>query len=119
MRLTAAAIALSTGLAAALTHPSAATLPSDEKTIVHVLNRLGFGARPGDVDHVRQIGLQKYIEQQLHPEHIDDPGMDARLADLGTIGLSSRLISKQFEQPLLELRRERKQETTRKQEMAN
>src|ERR1700674_1083714 len=107
MRLTTAAIVLSTGLAAALAargaSPSTATLPGDEKTIVHVLNRIGFGARPGDVDHVRQIGLQKYIEQQLHPEHIDGPGMDARLADLGTIGLSSRVISKQFEQPLLEL----------------
>jgi uncharacterized protein (DUF1800 family) len=124
MRLTTAFV-LSTGLALVLAAraatPSAATLPNDEKTIVHVLNRIGFGARPGDVEHVRQIGLQKYIEQQLHPERIDDPGMDARLADLRTIGLSSRLISKQFEQPLLELRRERKQPTAnnRKPETAN
>src|ERR1700680_1320579 len=123
MRLTTAAIVLSTGFAAALargTAPSAATLPDDERAIVHVLNRIGFGARPGDVEHVRRLGVQKYIEQQLHPERVDDPGMDARLADLKTIGLSSRLISKQFEQPLLELRRERKQGTAnnRKQETA-
>ena len=120
--MTAAAIVLSTGLAAALaTAPSAATLPSDEKTIVHVLNRIGFGARPGDVERVRQIGLQKYIEQQLHPERLDDRGMDARLANLRTIGLSSRLISTQFEQPLIELRRERKQDTAnnRKPETSN
>jgi hypothetical protein len=38
----------------------------------------------------------------LHPERLDDSGMDARLADLKTIGLSSRLISNQFEQPLLD-----------------
>jgi uncharacterized protein (DUF1800 family) len=123
MRLT-TAIALSTlaaVLAARAATPSAATLPNDEKTIVHVLNRIGFGARPGDVEHVRQIGLQKYIEQQLHPERVDDPGMDARLADLRTIGLGSRLISEQFEQPLLELRRERKQETAsnRKEQTAS
>jgi uncharacterized protein (DUF1800 family) len=124
MKLTTAAIVLSTGLGAVLAAraatPSAATLPSDEKTIVHVLNRIGFGARPGDVEHVRQVGLQKYIEQQLHPERLDDPGMDARLADLRTIGLSSRLISKQFEQPLLELRRERQQTANnRKQQTAS
>src|SRR5438309_6718077 len=121
----AAAMVLSTGLAAVVATraatPSAATLPSDEKTIVHVLNRIGFGARPGDVEHVRQIGLQKYIEQQLHPERVDDPGMEARLADLRTIGLSSGLISKQFEQPLLALRRERQRETanSRQQETAS
>jgi len=122
MKLTTAAIVLSAGFAAALsrgTAPSAATLPDDEKAIVHVLNRIGFGARPGDVEHVRRLGVQKYIEQQLHPERVDDPGMDARLADLKTIGLSSRLISKQFEQPLLELRRERREDTTRKQDTAN
>src|SRR5258708_6985923 len=57
--------------AAALTAGSpGSAVPSspDDKTILHVLNRIGYGARPGDVDRVRQLGLAVYIEQQLHPE---------------------------------------------------
>ena len=46
--------------------------PSDDKTILHVLNRTSFGPRPGDVDRVRSMGLENYIEQQLHPERIAD-----------------------------------------------
>jgi uncharacterized protein (DUF1800 family) len=44
----------------------------DEATITHVLNRVTFGPRPGDVDKVRAIGLAAWIEQQLHPERITD-----------------------------------------------
>ena len=65
--------------AAALTASSSSSaVPSkpDDKTILHVLNRIGFGARPGDVDRVRQIGLATYIDQQLHPERIADHGDD-------------------------------------------
>jgi uncharacterized protein (DUF1800 family) len=89
--------------------PSAAPFPDDEKTIVHVLNRIGFGARPGDVENVKRIGLLNYIDQQLHPERIADEAMSARLAHLTTVGLSGQEISRQFEQPLLEARRERRQ----------
>ena len=45
---------------------------SDEQRILHVLNRLGFGARPGDVERVKAMGLESYIEQQLNPEKISD-----------------------------------------------
>ena len=73
------------------------------------LNRIGFGPRPGDVEKVRAIGLQAYIDQQLHPERIADTPMEARLAGLTTLGMSSREIAEQFAQPALEARRERKQ----------
>src|SRR5258708_39474021 len=69
--------------AAVLTASSSGSgVPSspDDKTILHVLNRIGYGARPGDVERVRQRGLTEYIEQQLHPERIADTGMTARLA---------------------------------------
>ncbi len=45
----------------------------------HVLNRLSFGPRPGDRARVRSLGADEdeaaaaYVEQQLHPEPIDDP----------------------------------------------
>ncbi len=45
---------------------------------VHVLNRLGYGSRPGDLDHVRQLGVENYIDEQLSPETIDDTACDLR-----------------------------------------
>jgi uncharacterized protein (DUF1800 family) len=89
---------------------SAATFPKDDRAIVHVLSRTGFGLRPGDVEKVRAVGLQRYIEEQLHPERMADTAINARLAELPTIGLSSRQIAEQYERPLLEARRQRKQD---------
>lgn len=51
-------------------------LPADQQ-IMHALNRLTFGPRPGDIQKVRGIGLDKWIDEQLHPERIDDAAMDA------------------------------------------
>ncbi|HEX4348034.1 MAG TPA: DUF1800 family protein, partial [Vicinamibacterales bacterium] len=58
------------GAAIAATQPAAATFPNDPKAIVHVLNRIGFGVRPGDVERVQKMGLERYIDEQLHPERI-------------------------------------------------
>jgi len=83
---------------------------ADEKAIVHVLNRIAFGPRPGDVERVRAMSVDRYIDQQLHPERIPDSGMTARLGALSSIGMSSREIAEIYELPQLEARRERKQE---------
>src|SRR5580765_7885670 len=58
---------------------SAATFPTDDQTIVHVLGRTSFGPRPCDLERVRDMGLQRYIDEQLHPERINDARMNARL----------------------------------------
>src|SRR5689334_20436415 len=55
----------------------AAALTEDQK-IIHLLNRIGFGPRPGDVERVRALGVDKFIEQQLHPERLDDSATEAR-----------------------------------------
>jgi uncharacterized protein (DUF1800 family) len=100
--------------AAALTagSPSSA-VPSkpDDKTILHVLNRIGYGARPGDVDRVRQIGLAAYIDQQLHPERVPDAGMTARLAGFTTLNKSTRELADQYFVPALELRQQAKKDS--------
>ncbi len=49
--------------------------------ILHALNRFTFGPRPGDVDAVRTMGLDKWFEQQLHPATIGDADLNARLAE--------------------------------------
>jgi uncharacterized protein (DUF1800 family) len=110
MRTKITAFAATAILAASLSIPSAATFPNDDKTIVSVLNRVGFGPRPGDVERVRKIGLERYIDEQLHPSRISDPDIERRLASFTTINLSSKQIAEQFERPLLEARRERKQD---------
>src|SRR5215472_5443204 len=51
-----------------------------DQRILHALNRLTFGARPGDVAAIRAMGLDRWIEEQLNPESIDDSALEARLA---------------------------------------
>jgi uncharacterized protein (DUF1800 family) len=87
---------------------STATFPKDDGAIVHVLSRTSFGPRPGDLERVRSLGIQRYIDEQLHSHQIDDGSMTPRLAGLTTIGLSSRQIAEQYELPQLEARQRRK-----------
>jgi uncharacterized protein (DUF1800 family) len=62
-------------------------LPPDRQ-IVHVLNRLTFGPRPGDVDQVRRLGVDAWIDQQLHPERLaESPALAERLRALVTLDL--------------------------------
>ncbi len=49
--------------------------------ILHALSRFTFGPRPGDVDAVRTMGLEKWFDQQLHPAAIDETDLKARLAE--------------------------------------
>src|ERR1700752_2899991 len=55
----------------------AASLSQDQR-ILHVLNRLGFGARPGDIERVKAMGLDNYINQQLNPGSINDSVVEAK-----------------------------------------
>jgi uncharacterized protein (DUF1800 family) len=80
-------------------------LPNDETQVTHTVNRLSFGARPGDIEHVKRVGLDGYIDEQLHPERLSDAGVDARVAPMTTLRMSSRDIAEQFETPQLEARR--------------
>ncbi|HXD73291.1 MAG TPA: DUF1800 domain-containing protein [Vicinamibacterales bacterium] len=81
------------------------SLPSDPRAISHVLERTSFGLRPGDVERVQAQGLERYIEEQLHPERLSDAGLDARLSDFDTLRMSSRDIAQQFEMPLEDARK--------------
>ena len=72
---------------------------TEDQAILHALNRLAYGPRPGDVEHVRQIGLEKWIDQQLHPESIDDSALDERLAQYPTLKMSSAQLLAAYPQP--------------------
>jgi uncharacterized protein (DUF1800 family) len=72
---------------------------SEEQRILHVLNRLGFGARPGDVERVRSIGIQTYIKQQLSPETIADSLAEAKVRNLSTLNMTTAELYEKFPQP--------------------
>jgi uncharacterized protein (DUF1800 family) len=93
----------------ALSSPSARTPADSDEAIVHVLNRVAFGPTPSEVQHVRAVGIARYLDEQLHPERLSDPGMDARLAGLKTLHMSSREIAERFEIPQLQARRAKKE----------
>src|SRR5579871_5365708 len=58
---------------------------TEDEAIMHALNRLGYGPRPGDVERIRAMGLEKWIDQQLDPDAIDDSAFEARLQKYPTL----------------------------------
>lgn len=102
-RLASVAIALSVSpslaptqltLHAQMNAPSSAAsqVPGREQTadqqVHHALNRLAFGPRAGDVERVRSVGVDAWIEQQLNPDRIDDARMDQWLTRFPTLTMS-------------------------------
>ncbi len=87
---------LGTQLAPARKKDKPAGAMDDHKRAVHALNRLTFGPRPGDVQRVEQMGLEKWIELQLHPERIDDSAVEARLAPFRTLRMDTRELVENF-----------------------
>ncbi|HEY2847021.1 MAG TPA: DUF1800 family protein, partial [Pyrinomonadaceae bacterium] len=85
-------------LRAETNYGSTKPLTEDQK-IMHVLNRLGFGARPGDVERVKGMGLQKYIDQQLNPSSIDDAATEAKVKNLDVFSLSTSEIFAKYPNP--------------------
>jgi uncharacterized protein (DUF1800 family) len=77
---------------------TSAKLTADQR-VLHVLNRLGFGARPGDVERVRAMGVDKYIELQLSPDRIDDSASEARLQNLETLRMTTAELYEKYPQP--------------------
>ena len=96
---------------------SAKPLTENQK-ILHVLNRLGFGARPGDVEKVRGIGLNKYIEQQLNPLSISDELAEAKVKNLDVLSLSNEEIFVKYPTPAAVLQAVAKENGLNKNEAA-
>src|ERR1700687_1682554 len=79
---------------------------TEDEAILQAVNRLGFGPRPGDLERVKEMGLQKWIDQQLHPDSINDSGLDARLERFPTLKISSPKLLDEFPEPQVAARRE-------------
>jgi len=69
---------------------------SEDEAISHALNRLAYGPRPGDVERIKQMGLEKWVDQQLNPDSIDDSAVETRLQKYHTLRMSSKELLEQF-----------------------
>src|SRR5215213_4252151 len=74
------------------------SLTGDQR-IIHVLNRLGFGARPGDVERVKAMGVEKYINQQLNPEKIADTVAENKIHELSVLNMTTAELYEKYPQP--------------------
>src|SRR6476620_2290848 len=72
---------------------------TEQQRILHVLNRLGFGARPGDVERVKAMGLQKYIDRQLDPASIDDSVAEAKVKNLEVFNMTTAEVFAKYPNP--------------------
>ena len=70
--------------------------PNEQKRAMQALNRLTFGPRPGDIQQVMAMGVDRWIDLQLHPEKIPDSAVEARLAPFRTLRMSSKEIVEDF-----------------------
>lgn len=70
-----------------------------DQQVQHALNRLAFGPRPGDVERVRAMGVDSWIEQQLHPERIDDARMESWLKQFPTLTMTGEQFLAKYPPP--------------------
>jgi uncharacterized protein (DUF1800 family) len=86
--------------ASAKTHAAAKPAPlSKRERAEHALDRLTFGPRPGDVERVEKMGVERWIDEQLHPEKIEDASLGARLDSLPAMRLSTEELIRRYPPP--------------------
>ncbi len=79
---------------------------TEDEAIMHAMNRLGYGPRPGDVERIRKMGLEKWVDQQLHPDSIDDSALDQRLQRYPTLNLPAKKLLAEYPQAAQVIKRE-------------
>jgi uncharacterized protein (DUF1800 family) len=77
------------------TPPKPQTLSEHDRAL-HALQRLTFGPRPGDIEKVLAVGVDKWIEQQLNPSQIPNPTLDSRLGQYRTLRMQPRDLAQAF-----------------------
>ncbi len=72
---------------------------NDDQRVAHVMSRLTYGARPGDFDRVKAMGVEAFINQQLDPDSIEPGAVTAKLRRLPTLGMATPVIIEQYTPP--------------------
>jgi uncharacterized protein (DUF1800 family) len=65
-----------------------AAAPTAEEKAVHALNRLGYGPRPGEIERVAELGVERWMRAQLSPATLPDPAAEAAVASLDKLQLT-------------------------------
>jgi uncharacterized protein (DUF1800 family) len=79
--------------------PKKSSSMNADQRVAHVLSRLTFGARPGDFEKVKAMGVDAFINQQLDPDSIDNGGVIAKLRRLPTLNMATPVIIEQYTPP--------------------
>src|SRR5580704_7650926 len=78
--------------------------PALDRQILHVVNRTGFGPTAAEIAHVKAIGIDRYIDEQLDPTAISEPAaLAARLAALDTLKLGAAELFAKYGPPQSEM----------------
>ena len=72
---------------------------TEDEAILHALDRLAYGPRPGDVERIKKMGLEKWINEQLNFNSDDDPALDDKLAEFKTLKMSSEELLEKYPPP--------------------
>lgn len=72
---------------------------TEEQKAIHILDRITFGPRPGDVERVMKMGLEKFLEDQLHPERLSDQIVEEKLKNIESIHLSNAELASYYPPP--------------------
>src|SRR5205085_6653209 len=72
---------------------------NEDKKVLHSLNRFTFGPRPGDLETIRGEGLDKWFEEQLHPDKINNSQLEAKLTPFRTLKMSTSEMVENFPPP--------------------
>ena len=71
-------------------------LPKDQR-LTHAVERLSFGARPGDLERIRKMGLERWIDDQLHPERLaENPLLDEKLKPLTSLQMDAATMQSTY-----------------------
>ena len=92
-------VTASFNLAAAQRAPKKPPTMTADQRVAHVLARLTYGARPGDFERVKAMGVETFVSQQLDPDSIDNSAMIAKLRRLPTLNMATPVIIEQYTPP--------------------
>src|SRR5689334_4510106 len=95
-----------------------ATALSEDQRILHALNRLAYGPRPGDVERVRRMGLAAYIDGQLDPRRIADPALEQALAAYPVLDRTAAALVHEYPLPTPQVRQKLAQGEMTRQDVA-
>lgn len=76
---------------------------TERQAAAHLLDRLSYGARPGEVERVAAMGVGRWLERQLAAD-LPEPALTAALARYDALGMSTDELAETFVPPAVIVR---------------